>query len=61
MPAILAPQDWATWLGETGASLVDVKACLNTKEDVRWTKTREARAKTARRAKPTVSEPTGLF
>ena len=61
MPAILAPQDWAAWLGEDGATPDDVKACLTTKEDVRWTMTREQRAGSAKRAKPTVSEPTGLF
>ena len=61
MPAILAPGDWAAWLGEDGATPDDVKACLTTKEDVRWTMTREQRAGSAKRAKPTVSEPTGLF
>lgn len=61
MPAILAPQDWATWLGENGASPADVKACLRTVDDVRWTMTREERAKSAGRARPTVNEPTGLF
>jgi putative SOS response-associated peptidase YedK len=59
MPAVLAPRDWATWLGETGASLAQLKACLNTVEDVRWTVAREER--TARRARPTISDPTGLF
>ena len=61
MPAILAPGDWAAWLGEDGATPDDAKACLTTKEDVRWTMTREQRAKTGKRAKPTVAEPTGLF
>jgi putative SOS response-associated peptidase YedK len=61
MPAILAPQDWATWLGETNATPAQVKACLRTTEDVRWTMTREERAESGKRAKPTVAEPTGLF
>lgn len=61
MPAILAPDDWATWLGEGGATPAEAKACLKTVDDVRWTMTREERAKTARRAKPTVAAQTGLF
>jgi putative SOS response-associated peptidase YedK len=32
MPAILPPEDWATWLGETDASPADVKAVLRTFE-----------------------------
>jgi len=43
------------------ASPAEGKACLKTVEDVRWTMTREERAKTARRDKPIVSSPTGLF
>jgi len=61
MPAVLAPQDWATWLGEEPASPDEVKACLKTVEDLRWTMAKEERAKTARRSKPTVSSPAGLF
>ena len=61
MPAILSPDDWATWLGEEQGSIECVKACLKTVEDVRWTMTREERAKTAKRAKPTLSDPPGLF
>ena len=61
MPAVLAPEDWATWLGEDDASPEAVKACLRTVEDVRWTMTREQRAASARRARPTVSDPAGLF
>jgi putative SOS response-associated peptidase YedK len=61
MPAFLAPEDWETWLGEKPTSLEDVKACLKTVEGVRWTMAKEERAKTARRARPTVSDPTGLF
>src|SRR5665213_2637916 len=36
MPAVLAPEDWAVWLGETPAGLDAVKACLRTMDDVRW-------------------------
>jgi putative SOS response-associated peptidase YedK len=61
MPAILSPDDWAIWLGEEPASLAAVKACLKTVDDARWTMTPEERAKSARRGKPTVSDPVGLF
>lgn len=38
MPAILRPEDWATWLGETDASPAEVKALLRTFEDEgEWT------------------------
>lgn len=33
MPAILRPEQWAAWLGETEASLADIKALLQTFED----------------------------
>jgi len=59
MPAFLAPQDWEIWLGEKPASLEQIKACLKTVEGARWTMAKEeARTK---RAKPTASDPTGLF
>jgi putative SOS response-associated peptidase YedK len=61
MPAILAPEDWATWLGETDASPAAIKACLKTVDGARWRMTREERAKSARRRKPVVSDPAGLF
>jgi putative SOS response-associated peptidase YedK len=61
MPAFLAQEDWEIWLGEKPASLDAVKACLKTMEGVRWTMAKEERAKTAKRARPTVSDPTGLF
>ncbi len=58
MPAVLAEADWEIWLnGEPEAA----KACLKTVEDLRWTMTREERARTARRGKPTISDPAGLF
>ncbi len=42
MPAILQPEDWATWLGETDASPADVKAVLRTFEDGgNWTMTEQ--------------------
>jgi putative SOS response-associated peptidase YedK len=61
MPAFLAPDDWAVWLGEEAASLERVKACLKTVDDAGWTMTPERRAKSAPRAKPTISDPAGLF
>lgn len=60
MPAVLDEKDWATWLGETG-SHVDAKAVLKTVECVRWTMTREERSAVAKRSKPLVSDPKGLF
>ena len=42
MPAILPRDTWATWLGETDASLVEVKALLQTFEDGgNWTMTEQ--------------------
>jgi putative SOS response-associated peptidase YedK len=58
MPAVIAPEDWAVWLGEEAG---DARACLRTTEDVRWTLTREERASSTRRARPAVSDPGGLF
>ncbi len=43
MPAILAPEDWAVWLGETPASPGIVKATLKTVEDTRWTMAKEGK------------------
>jgi putative SOS response-associated peptidase YedK len=59
MPAILAPEDWMKWLGEEEAA--DTKACLKTVEGARWTMSREERAQSAKRRKPVVSDPAGLF
>lgn len=61
MPAILAPDDWAVWLGEEPASPAAVKACLKTVDDMRWTMRPEERAKSARPAKPVISDPADLF
>jgi len=45
MPAILDPDDWVTWLGETDVSLADVNAVLRTSEDGDyWTMTGEEQA-----------------
>ena len=59
MPAVLEPADWIKWLGEEHVTAATAKACLKTMDDVRWTMRREARM--VRRAKPMVSDPTGLF
>jgi len=61
MPAILANADWATWLGENGASPDEAKACLRTVDDAKWMMTKEERAAKAKRAKPTVRDPGGLL
>ncbi|MBN9546948.1 MAG: SOS response-associated peptidase family protein [Alphaproteobacteria bacterium] len=60
MPAVLAEEDWSTWLGETGTA-EDAKACLKTVEGVRWTMTKEERTATTKRKKPTASDPSGLL
>lgn len=42
MPAILRRETWPAWLGETDASLADVKALLHTFEDGgNWTMTEQ--------------------
>ena len=61
MPAFLAKEDWATWLGENGAAPKDAKACLKMVEGINWKMSKEKRAATAKRAKPTVRDPSGLF
>jgi len=63
MPAVLDPADWGVWLGEEAADLDRVKACLKTVEGVKWTMTKEERKadSKAKRNKPTVSDPGGLF
>jgi putative SOS response-associated peptidase YedK len=61
MPAFLAPQDWAVWLGEVPASVDEVKSCLKTVEGVHWTMAREGKRGAVVRGKPVVSDPTGLF
>src|SRR3984957_9051128 len=56
MPAFLAKEDWATWLGENDASQQQAKTCLRTVEGIKWTMTKEERAasKATKRAKPTI-------
>lgn len=61
MPALVAGEDWETWLGKGSVRMDEVKARLKIVEGVRWTMTREGRAKTAKRSKPVVSDATGLF
>jgi len=61
MPAFLAPEDWTTWLGENGSDPEAAKAACKTREGVRWTMTKEERAATQKRSKPTVSDPSGLL
>jgi putative SOS response-associated peptidase YedK len=61
MPAFLAPEDWATWLGEGGNNPAAAKAACKTREGVRLTMTREERTASAKRSKPTVSDPKGLL
>jgi putative SOS response-associated peptidase YedK len=62
MPAFLAKDDWGTWLGENGSSPDEAKACLKTVEGINWKMSKEERAASkTKRAKPTVSDPTGLF
>jgi putative SOS response-associated peptidase YedK len=62
MPAFLAKDNWATWLGENGASSDEAKACLKKGEGIKWTMSREERAVSkAKQGKPTVSDPTGMF
>lgn len=61
MPAFLAPEDWAPWLGDEPASLDEVKACLKTVEGVDWTMAKEGKRGPVARGKPVVSDPSGLF
>lgn len=62
MPAFLAKDDWATWLGENDATPAQAKACLKTVEGINWKMSKEDRsASKSKRVKPTVSDPTGLF
>lgn len=63
MPAFLAKDDWETWLGQNDATPKGAKACLKTVEGINWQMTKEERAasKKSTRARPTVSDPGGLF
>jgi putative SOS response-associated peptidase YedK len=60
MPAILQPEDWATWLGESGASLADVKAVLHAFEDGgNWTMTEQELSRNAKQKRD--ERQPGLF
>ena len=62
MPALLAKDDWKTWLGENCSSPDAAKARLKTVKCINWKISKEERAASKmKRAKPTVSDPTGLF
>lgn len=61
MPAILDPADWKKWTGEEPATVDELKAMLKTVEGVKWKMNREERKETAKRQKPTISDPGGLF
>ena len=53
MPAILHSQDWAAWLGETDASLKDVKALLRMfDDDVAWEMSEQQAAQKSAKPKP---------
>lgn len=52
MPAVLRQQDWPVWLGETDASLTDVKALLKTFDDEgAWEMSEQASSKSSKPAK----------
>jgi hypothetical protein len=57
MPAFLAIDEWATWLGESGSSPDDAKACRMTVEGIKLTMSKEERASTRTKR----SDPGGLF
>jgi putative SOS response-associated peptidase YedK len=60
MPAILLPEAWATWLGETDASLAEVKAVLRTYDDGgNWTMTEQALTRPPRPPKATKTKSQG--
>jgi putative SOS response-associated peptidase YedK len=52
MPAILPPEDWATWLGETHATLSEVKATLTFEDRGSWAMTEQV-SNQPRKRKPT--------
>ncbi len=60
MPAILQPEDWATWLGEREGGPADVKTVLRTYEDGGgWTMTEQAPTRRSKAQKP--DPQPGLF
>lgn len=52
MPAILEPEDWSIWLGESGASSAEAKAVLKTMEGVTWQMTPEPKKPKTAKTKP---------
>ncbi|MBS0251611.1 MAG: hypothetical protein JSR78_11180 [Proteobacteria bacterium] len=61
MPAILQPDDWAIWLGETDAPPAEVKAVLRTFEDGgNWTMTEPQPARKTKAQNKPDPQP-GLF
>lgn len=61
MPAILKPDDWAIWLGETGAPPSEVKAVLRAFEDGgNWTMTEQEPPRKTKPQKKPDPQP-GLF
>lgn len=53
MPAVLRQEDWAVWLGESDASLRDVKTLLTTFDDAgAWEMSEQQTAKASKAAKP---------
>lgn len=61
MPAFIDPADLKKWTGEEPATVDELKAMLKTVEGTRWRMTKEERAATTKRWKPTESDPGGLF
>ena len=59
MPAILPPETWPIWLGETGASLEEVKTLLTTYDDEGGWEMAPQEPKPRSRSKP--SRPPQLF
>lgn len=58
MPAILPRETWPAWLGETEASLSDVKALLRTFEDGgNWTMTEQPSNRRPRASRPPRANP----
>jgi putative SOS response-associated peptidase YedK len=48
MPAIVPDEDWARWLGEVPAATNELKACLRTVDNARWTMAPEKPPRTGR-------------
>ncbi len=62
MPAILKPEDWPVWLGETDASLAEVKGVLRSFHDEgRWTMRPEDASKKPPRPRNPVKRQRTLF